>query len=191
MPDTPTKKKYLREEVLALRDAVDEGVWSAADALIRANVEALPAYKKAQTVFCYISVGSEVDTLWLIEEMLASGKTVCAPRCVGDGVMYAHVFSSLDDLEEGVLGIPTPAPDSPVIDPCDIDLAIVPCLSCDRRGYRLGYGGGYYDRYLANAKKAVKIILCREGLLVATLPSEPHDIHADQIVTDKEVIAIL
>lgn len=190
LSETPARKRYLRAEVLSLRDGVDAAVWSAADARIRANLQELPIYQEAQTVFCYISTGSEVDTLWLVEEMLASGKTVCAPRCVENGIMYAHVMTSLDSLEEGVLGILHPAADSPVINPEDIELAIVPCLSCDRRGYRLGYGGGYYDRYLATAPQAVKAVLCREGLLVATLPSEPHDVLSDLIVTDKEVITV-
>lgn len=190
MPDAPIKKKYLRAEVLALRDAVDAGVWSAADACIRANVLALPAYQAAQTVFCYISVGSEVDTLWLIEEMLASGKTVCVPRCEAKGVMHAYAITSLDELEEGVLGIPTASKTSELIAPDAIDFAVVPCVACDRSGSRLGYGGGYYDRYLAIASRATKAILCREGLLVASLPSEEHDVLADIIITDKEVITL-
>ena len=182
------KKTELRNELLTVRDSVDEEVWTAADAQIRANLQALPAFQEAQTVFCYISMDTEIDTLLLIEEMLKSGKTVCAPRCAGKHVMHAYLVNSLDELEDDPLGIPSPAAESPLVAPETIDLVIVPCLTCDDRGNRLGYGGGYYDCYCTSATNAVKAILCRERFRVASLPSEPHDVPADIIVTDKGTV---
>ena len=185
-------KRQLRNEALTLRDSIDARAQSAADAKIQANLEALPLFKKAKTVFCYIGVGSEVGTLALIEKMLEEGKVVCAPRCVGNSVMYSHAIASIDDLGAGILGIPAPAATTPLILPAEVDLVIVPCVTCDRKGYRIGYGGGYYDYYLADVPaQTTKVILCRESLLADSLPTEPHDIKADFIVTSKEVIEIL
>ena len=190
MTSIPEKKKLLRKEILAKRDATDAESCSLADADIQARVEALSLFQAAQTVFCYVSVDTEVSTISLIESMLASGKTVCAPRITGGRTMSAHSIMSLDDLEEGAFGIPAPSAKSPLIEPEEIDVAIMPCVTCDRSGVRLGYGGGYYDTYLVNNREAPKIVLCRENLLVDALPLEPHDLLADIIVTDREAIIL-
>ncbi|MDR1089118.1 MAG: 5-formyltetrahydrofolate cyclo-ligase [Coriobacteriales bacterium] len=190
MSTAQQQKKRLRAEALALRDAEDAGERSVADACIRARLVALPVFQAAQTVFCPVSRGSEVDTRTLIEEMLADGKTVCAPRCERGGVMHAQLVTSLDELEPDAFGIPAPVAECPIIAPEALDLVLVPCVACSRQGHRLGYGGGYYDRYLPTAAHATKVILCRESLLVQTLPSEAHDVRADLVITQNERIAI-
>ena len=186
--DTSLLKQQLRAKLLARRDAEDASVRAAADARIKARLELLPSYREAQTVFCYVSVGSEVDTRGLIEDMLAGGKTVCVPRCEGDGIMFAHELSALFDLEEGALGIPAPPRESPLVSPADIDCVIVPCVACDTAGYRVGYGSGYYDRYLSLTSEyhATSIVLCRQSLILKQAPREDHDVAIDCVVTDAE-----
>jgi 5-formyltetrahydrofolate cyclo-ligase len=184
------QKQHLRACALALRDAEDAASRSAADARIRARLMALPVYQAAQTVLCYSSRGSEVDTRRFIEDMLEEGKTVCTPRCEGGGIMHAHAITSSGDLEEGKYGIPAPAEESPLILPEALDLILVPCVSCSRQGHRLGYGGGYYDRYLPRASRATSVLVCREGLLAQTLPFEPHDVKANLVVTENEIITV-
>ena len=190
MSDIPAKKKLLRKEILDLRNATDAESCSLADARIQAQLEALSDYKSANTVFCYVSVGTEVSTINLIESMIASGKTVCVPLTKGRHTMFAHEIKSLDDLEEGAFGIPAPPAESPLVRPEDIDVVIMPCVTCDRSGVRLGYGGGYYDTYLTSNQKIARIVLCRENLLVDSLPFESHDLRVDIIVTDKEVVML-
>lgn len=102
--------------------------------------------------------------------------------------MHAHILTNLDDLEVGSLNIPVPPASSHIIDPQDLDLIIVPCLTCSRDGCRLGYGGGYYDRYLSAASRATKVILCRHDLLCDELPLEEHDVPVDIVITEQEII---
>jgi len=190
MTDLAQQKQRLRAKLLELRNLESAQSRAAADSRIQALVEELPAWQAAQTVFCYLSVGTEVDTRNLIAGLLLQGKTVCVPRCRGGGIMQAQVLTTLDgldSLEEGVLGIPVAPAQNPFIEPEDLDLIVVPCLACDPFGYRLGYGGGYYDRYLALARTATSVILCRESLLQEDLPREEHDLPTNIVVTDKAV----
>lgn len=184
------KKELLRTEIIARRRAEDSRIRAQADKSIAYRVRSLREYQKAHVIFCYISVDAEVDTRALIADMLIHGKTVCAPRCKRKGVMSAHILKSFDELEEGMLGIPAPRADSPLVLPEDIDLVLVPCLTCDTKGCRLGYGGGYYDRYLVTTKKATKLVLCRESLVRGSVPLEAHDVQADILITDKKTVFI-
>jgi len=188
MGEAKLHKQLLREALLACRDGEDTLSRSAADGRIKARLEALPFYHEAQTVFCYVSVGSEVDTLGLIEDLLVSGKSIFVPRCEGGGIMYAQMLLSLSELEKGLLGIPVPPLMNPRVESTSLDLIIVPCLACDTSGYRIGYGGGYYDRYLASAEQATSIALCRESLLHEHLPQEDHDVPVDFVITDERMI---
>ena len=196
-PDIPSKtsnsgglaideeKKRLRAQLLSLRDALDKEAQARVDTLITSRLQSLSVYKEAQTVFCYVSVGSEINTLDLINQMLAEGKTVCAPRCASKGIMHAHMLGSLGELEAGAMGIPAPKPDAPLVAPEKIDLIIVPCLACTREGHRIGYGGGFYDRYLVSANKAAKVILCKSSFLLERVPLEDNDVSVDLVVTEE------
>jgi 5-formyltetrahydrofolate cyclo-ligase len=163
--DCASEKRRLRTALLAQRDAEDAAARAAANTRIRRRLQALSVYRQAQTVFCYVSVGTEIDTRRLIEDMLAEGKTVCVPRCLDDGIMSACVLTSLDELAKGAYGIPEPASCSAVISPCDIDLIIMPCVACSLSGHRLGYGGGYYDRYLSRTPAEGAICESAPGVL--------------------------
>ena len=181
-------KRRLRAEVLGRRDALGQTERQNIDGRIRERLQALPEYEQAAVVFSYVSVGSEIDTTLLIEEMLLAGKIVCTPRCLAGGIMHAHRITGLDELEEGAMSIPAPKADAPVVEPAAIDLALVPCLLSTRDGYRLGYGGGFYDRYLPQATNAAQVILCREDFLSEAVPVESHDVAVDMVVTENEVI---
>ena len=93
----------------------------------------------------------------------------------------------LDELKSGTKGIPEPSSGAPEIPPDGISLVIVPALSCDRNGYRLGYGGGYYDRFLARTR-AVAAALCAESRLTDELPREPFDLPCNYIITERQVL---
>jgi 5-formyltetrahydrofolate cyclo-ligase len=121
-----------------------------------------------------------------MEAARAQGKRVCVPLCTAMGVMEARAISGEGDLQSGKYDIPEPRPACPVVPPGDIDLIVTPCVCCDREGYRLGYGGGFYDRWLAESR-APAVVLCYEAMMVEAVPREAHDQKADLVVTEAGV----
>ena len=156
------------------------------DRSILTNVKGLPEYQKSQTIFCYVGTDEEINTSPLILDALTRGKRVGVPRCTGPGIMHAYEIESLSDLSPGSYGILEPGEDCPLVSPEEIDMACIPCLSADRDGRRLGYGGGFYDRYLEHTSFP-RIILCREELILHDLPVEDHDQRMDILVTESGV----
>lgn len=153
--DHDNVKRNLRKEVRQKRDALDVAQRMAEDRAIAAAVAGCRAFADAPAVLTYYSIGSEVDTHGLIDRALQAGKVVALPRCQpGSRTMGWHVITTTADLVLGFGGILEPRDDvSTLIDPHELDstaLALVPGLIFDRHGYRLGYGGGYYDRFLSD-----------------------------------------
>ena len=181
-------KLLLRQTLLAGREALGQTRRDAADATISAELLAMPEYQEAKTVFCYVSVGAEVDTRAFIRACLSAGKTVCTPCCSCVGQMNAMAITSEADLVEGKYGLLEPCAGLDQVSPSDIDLIVVPCLAATAAGQRIGYGGGYYDRYLAAMKSsntaAFSVALCRKEYLLASLPLDPHDISVDRVISD-------
>jgi 5-formyltetrahydrofolate cyclo-ligase len=172
----------------ARRDALPAEYRAAADRAIRERLLGLPEYRRADTVFCYIGVGSEVDTLPLIREALADGKRVCAPALLGDGRMEAREIAGAADLAPARFGLLEPKASCRRIRADEISLIVVPCLCCDRNGNRIGYGGGYYDRYLPLTKADIAVV-CREESICADggISPLPHDARAPLVVTERGV----
>jgi len=172
-------RKGVRSEIAGLPDKYihesDEGIFK--------NIMTLPEFLEAQNVMLYYSMDREPGTHRLAEYALANGKTVAFPYCYIGGVMEARVVQKLSDLTPQMLGIPAPSKSAMLIEPCDIDMIVVPALTYDKGGYRLGYGGGYYDRYLAGIS-AFTAGLARERLVKDSLPREAHDIAVHCLVTE-------
>ncbi len=163
-----------------------------AGAEIAQKVLALECYQHARTIHTYISWQEEVATHELIHLLLRAGRTVIAPRVHTSNNTLAHyALSHFDALAPGASGILEPSAEHGAVR-CDdlstIDLILVPGLAFDRPGNRLGYGGGYYDRLLAEID-APKVGLAFAVQIVADLPIEPHDCRVDFIVTEQEVIS--
>lgn len=187
--DSAAAKRALRARVVAARDgltAKDRAVRSAA---IAARFAALPEARAARTLLCFVTFGSEVDTAPIIDWALAQDKTVAAPRIVAPGTMVAHrITNPAYDLKEGKYGILAPRADLPLMAPEDFDLVLMPGSTFCADGGRVGYGGGFYDTYLAQAANARRIALAFELQLVDKLPCETHDLPAHVIVTEQRVI---
>lgn len=116
-------------------------------------------------------------------DALHSGKTLCVPLCVGEGIMEPRQITSLDQLHRGAYGVLEPEEDTPRMTLDQVDLSIIPCVSCDRLGHRLGQGTGFYDRFFAgNPENAA--MLCRESLLRTIIPREPHDVVFPLVITE-------
>lgn len=150
---------------------------------------ALPEYLAARTVFCYVGVKEELRTMPFIQAALADGKKICAPKCLDGLEMEAREITGPEDLAYGAYGLLEPIADCPAVKPADIDMAVVPCLGCDLRGNRLGYGAGYYDRYMAGARYP-KVGICTESALFSDLPTADHDIAVGIVVTERRVYRV-
>ena len=147
---------------------------------------ALPELAQAHTVLLFYGVGKEPDTRPLIAELLRRGYTVALPRCLPGRRMEARAVTGVDDLCPGAYGILEPDTDCPVVERDKIDLILVPNLCCDKRGYRLGHGAGYYDRYLAGFA-GVTVALCPEKWLREELPRDEFDLPVQLVLTGTRV----
>lgn len=147
-------------------------------------------WKKADTVFVFVSMPTETDTSGLIEKALNMGKRLCVPKIIGDGIMEAVEIKNQAQLSSGKFGIYEPDDTNPSVEKNEIDLVLLPCLAADENGKRLGRGGGYYDRFCEDYT-GDKIIVCPEMLLLkdGEIPTEKWDITADGVVTEKRFIS--
>ena len=132
---------------------------------------ALPQVEAADTVMVFYGTGREPDTVPLIRALLEKGKRVVLPVCLPRRRMEARQVTDPDRLVPNRYGIPEPDKSCPVVDKRDIAVALIPNLMCGRDGYRLGWGGGYYDRWLADYP-GFTVCICRRGRLVEHMPRE-------------------
>ena len=180
-------KKEVRRETRKRIAELDEKELAKSDEAIYNNVSALPEIGNAGTVFLYFSVGHEVDTRKLIAAMVKAGKRVALPVSLPDGVMYFAEYRAEQMQDGSVVPIPEPDADAVKLEPRDGDLILVPGLSFDREGFRLGQGGGYYDRFLGK-RKLYSVGLARDCLLMDRVPREKHDQRVRCLVTETMVL---
>lgn len=147
-------RKYkieLREQCKNMRRELDKDLKSKMDEEIAKRVRKLYQYRSAKYILVYVSTEIEVDTYRIIENAWADGKTVAVPRCIPcTRQMEFHVITSFDDLSPGSFSVLEPSPLLPIVKNFDSALMIVPAFQFDAAGYRLGYGKGYYDRYMSH-----------------------------------------
>ena len=141
-------------------------------------------YKKANTLFCYVSMKDETDTWMFLHKALEDGKTVGVPVCIGKGIMEVREIHNLEDLEKGAYGIMEPKDTCRKMEKYEFDLGIIPCVAADDRKRRLGHGAGYYDRYLEGTD-FLKVMICWKKLLLEEVPVDVHDIEMDWLITEK------
>ena len=181
-----TQKQMLRSAGKQKRAALAD---PDADCAILRALLCTEAFRESDLVLCYVSVASEADTRALLSHCFAVGRRVAVPRCEPKGVMRFHEVRSLQSLRPSPLGIPEPDADLPVPEFGKKTLCIVPGLLFDLCGHRIGYGGGYYDRFLA-AFPGKTIGLCHEALLCRALPHEPFDCPVQCIITEQRILTI-
>jgi len=180
-------KNDLRKKYRALRDNCDKEK----EKIIRDLLFKTPQYTNAKVIYSYFPIGSEFDTLPIIKKALSDGKKICLPKCFpcDRSMKFIEVTSLSGDLTSGSYNIPEPRETGITAPPPD--LIIVPALSCDLRGNRLGYGGGYYDRFLENCKNTCKLILIHQCLICDSVPVEETDIPANIIITEGGITKVL
>jgi 5-formyltetrahydrofolate cyclo-ligase len=185
-----TEKPEIRKRLLRLRDAMTQAQIAAGSAAILERLTLLEPVRRALTLMVYLNFGSEVVTDDLVRWGLRNGKRIAVARCIPESRgLAACQIGGLEEVAPGHYGIREPkAPSSLPVPAGEIDAVIVPAVAFDRRGYRIGYGGGYYDRFLPQAPQAVRIGIAFACQVVDRLPVDVHDIPMDGIVTDAETI---
>lgn len=165
--------------------------FSAIGAAMWQTLQAQPAWQSAQSVFCFVGALHEPDTMPILQGALSAGKQLLVPRIAGPGQMQLVPLQSLEQLQPGAFGILEPRQAlSAVPAGSGVQLAVLPCLAATRSGARLGHGGGYYDRFLANYS-GQRLILCPEALLAQSLPTGPLDEPAQAVLTEKALYGTL
>jgi len=181
------EKDAIRRLALARRSRIDPAERAARGTAIVERVLALPEVIEADPVLAFVSIRSEVPTDLLLQTLLDAGKTLVLPHVADDGSMRAAPVASLDELRPGYRGIPEPrarlrlAPAEPAI-------IIVPGVAFDPSGGRLGYGGGFYDRFLAAAPAVPRIGVCFEVQVFDEIPMAEHDQRVHVVVTEERTI---
>jgi len=197
--DNTIEKKALRKSLTEKREGFPAETARREDEAIASQLALSEFYRNARSIFVYIGVEGEVDTERIIKTAFADGKTVCVPRTKKDRVMEAVPVSEDEFFLRArtewprSFGIPEPPPYLPSANASEPMLVIVPSLALDRFGYRLGYGGGYYDRFLSDARalKAPLVFAAVQRsafILEKTLPRETYDMPVDVIVTENGII---
>lgn len=184
-------KNSLRAQIKAKIATVSQKETKRVSARIAAHILQSAAYQAAKTVFCFVGTAREIDTMDILKDALAQGKTVCVPFCTDKGIMVAKQITTIGALKPGAYDILAPDAAAQTVAPQAIDLALLPCLAADANGNRLGYGGGYYDRYLSQlCRTATTICLCRAACIVPNVPHEAQDIAAEQVMTENGFLGV-
>lgn len=191
----PQIKEVLRSELRSLRRGISDEIRSRAAQAAQMRVQALPAWQEAHAVALYMALKEEVDTGLLLRHAWESGKAVFLPRVRPHepGCMDFVRCSGPEDLVPGAFHLLEPRPDLPGLEADNprftATLMVIPGVGFARSGYRLGFGGGYYDRFLTKASPSLlRLGLCYQCQLLAHLPAAPWDQRMNCICTDKETL---
>jgi 5-formyltetrahydrofolate cyclo-ligase len=187
------KKIAVRQELFEKRRQLESSLKQEMDKRICNYIISLATYRYSDAVLFYYPLKGEVDVTYALEKAWSDKKTVLLPRCRKEknGIMDFYVVSGVQDLEAGAFGVMEPKESCtlfPKENLKDSALCIMPALTFDKKGYRLGYGKGYYDRYLCLYPTAKRIGYCFDFQLVSEVPHDEKDEKLDFVVTDKQVV---
>ena len=180
------QKAALRKHLLEKRDATSAELRNISSKKIHLNLRQNTSFTNSQNIACYFPIGSEVDTSDVMLDILQQNKNLLLPKIINDNIEF-YVVPNLEKLEKGSFEIMEPK------DSCkkaaEINCVLIPTVGVSKAGIRLGYGKGYYDRFLSSTN-AVKISLTYSKQIIKSIPSDSHDIKIDWIVTEDENIKI-
>lgn len=177
------EKQFLRRTIRKLERELSPRYRHSSSQAICSHLIGMPEYQASDTVFCFVGTEREIDTRPILEDALQRGKTLCVPLCTAPGHFEARQITKISQLVPGMMNILEPTDDCPLVDTDNIDFAIIPCLTCNHSGQRLGKGGGYYDRFLSHYRGGT-ILLCQEKLIREEIPVEPHDYPIHWVLTE-------
>ncbi len=187
-------REALRQKILGARDGLSDKARQAKSISAMQNFWTLPGMQQWSTLFIYVNFRSEVETLELIKKCINRDIRVAVPLVEASAVRMIPLLikDPVQDLVPGYYNIPEPDPKKSLrLEPGEIDAAVIPGSVFDIHGGRLGYGGGYYDRFLLNdAPQAKRIGLAFELQVVDNVPLEPHDQPLDILITEERIVNI-
>lgn len=182
-------KAVARTRALAARARLSAGARRRAAARVHARLDELAEMRGARVVLAYAAMPAELDLDAWLRRLLHGGVAVLLPRVDGDRLQVAPVGDLARDLAPGWRGVREPHPDVPAVRPDTVDAAVVPGLAFDARGGRLGYGGGHFDRLLAELPAAVDVVgVAFDVQLTSMVPAAAHDRSVDLVVTERRVL---
>jgi len=187
-------KKALKEQIFSKRSSLSANEIKKKSASIKTNLYSLQEFNKSKNILFYVSFDNEVDTQEIIRELLGKkGKNIIVPYVEeGNSILQISELQNFNELEPKTFGILEPKlKHIRKFKPNNLDLVIIPGIAFDLAGNRIGYGYGYYDRFLKQMKHDIKkIALAYEFQIVERIPAEKHDARMDMIVTEKKIINI-
>lgn len=173
-------KKELRAQIRKLKRAMTEEQIVEASARLGELFIETPEYKAAKTIYGYLPYNQEVRTVPMLEQALRDGKKVAVPKCYGDEMRFIYM-DDLSKVAPGYADIPEPIADDPVAED-KTALVLMPGMAFTEKGDRMGYGGGFYDKFLAAEPEHPTVALCYAFQMVESLPTEEYDIPVDRVV---------
>jgi len=183
-------KAELRKYILSLRAGLREEERREKSAAIGERLFALEEFRAAATVLFFVGFGSEVQTLAMIGEALLQGKRIAVPKVGSDkkDLELRELKDPRAQLRPGTMGILEPDETCPLVPLEEIDLIIVPAVAWDEKDYRLGYGGGFYDRLLARAGSISRVGIGFDCQVVAEVPHAQHDVGVEVLITESRLL---
>ena len=180
------KKKALRDLLLERRDNTSHDLLKIASKKIQKKLDKIFAFKNAKKIGVYYPIGSEIFTQDIIQELLSKGKEVFLPKVMGESMEFRKIID-FSSLEPGNFDIMEPKEECPVDN--NLDVILIPTVGISQTGVRLGYGYGFYDRFLAK-NKTVAISLTLEKQIIKNIPKSEHDIIMNWIVTEDKMTKV-
>ena len=173
-------KKELRKQIRELKRAMSPAQIERASNRLGEQFAASELYQKAKTIYGYLPYNQEVRTVPMLQRALRDGKRVAVPKVYGDEMKFIYL-DDLSAVEKGYAGIPEPVADEPVADD-KTALVLMPGLAFDPEGHRIGYGGGFYDKFLAAEPEHPTLALCYEFQMLPKLETEAFDMPVDCVL---------
>lgn len=177
-------KKTLRKTIGAKKSALTAEQIQRRSAILAGRLFETSQYRDCHSLYAYLSFNQEVRTDPIIERAWADGKRVAVPKVIGKDMVFIWI-DSFDDLGPGYYGITEPIANDPVADD-KTALVLMPGLAFDTEGHRVGYGGGFYDRFLEDEPNHPLVALCYDFQMFDRLEVEAHDIPVDLVITDRQ-----
>lgn len=184
--DAVFEKKEIRKRMRVLRENMTREDMFSKSSLIFEQLITVPEYKKVEKIFTYVSMNNEVDTIMLIDYSLSMDKRVFVPKVFGKD-MFFYEISDISELSPGYCGIYEPDTDGKEPDYSKTGFMCMPGVAFDKEYNRIGYGGGFYDRYLSGENKFYKAALAYEFQFVDHIRTEHVDVKPDMIVTEDNI----
>ena len=173
-------KSELRRQIRDKKRAMTETEIVQASTRLGELFAASEQYRKAESIYGYLPYNQEVRTIPMLERALADGKRVAVPKVIGDEMKFIYI-TDLSRVEKGYAGIPEPVDEEPEADD-PTALVLMPGLAFDSEGHRIGYGGGFYDRFLAKEPNHPTLALCYDFQMLTKLETEEFDIPVDCVL---------